>query len=170
MCRFWRFANLASLHCVLTSFRPGDWQEREYPLLKKGDGYQEDLEPVPVFQQVYLPLPVAIWELVFRLPSWISRIEPLERFGAMTQLTPVDFLVILSYLSATMVIGLWVGSYVRSGSDFFLAGRSLPWWAVGMSLVATDIGGRDLIGVGGDAYRYGIVMGNLAGLAVFPQC
>ena len=86
----------------------------------------------------------------------------------MTQLTSVDYLVILSYLAATMVIGLWVGSYVRSGSDFFLAGRSLPWWAVGMSLVATDIGGTDLIGVGGDAYRYGIVMGNFEWIGCIP--
>lgn len=86
----------------------------------------------------------------------------------MTQLTAVDYLVILSYLAATMVIGLWVGSYVRSGSDFFLAGRSLPWWAVGMSLVATDIGGTDLIGVGGDAYRYGIVMANFEWIGCIP--
>ena len=86
----------------------------------------------------------------------------------MTQLTSIDYLVILSYLAATMVIGLWVGSYVRSGSDFFLAGRSLPWWAVGMSLVATDIGGTDLIGVGGDAYRYGIVMGNFEWIGCIP--
>ena len=86
----------------------------------------------------------------------------------MTQLTSIDYLVILSYLAATMVIGLWVGSYVRSGSDFFLAGRSLPWWAVGMSLVATDIGGTDLMGVGGDAYRYGIVMGNFEWIGCIP--
>ena len=86
----------------------------------------------------------------------------------MAQLTSIDYLVILSYLAATMVIGLWVGSYVRSGSDFFLAGRSLPWWAIGMSLVATDIGGTDLIGVGGDAYRYGIVMGNFEWIGCIP--
>ena len=86
----------------------------------------------------------------------------------MTQLTSIDYLVILSYLAATMVIGLWVGSYVRSGSDFFLAGRSLPWWAIGISLVATDIGGPDLMGVGGDAYRYGIVMGNFAWIGCIP--
>ena len=92
----------------------------------------------------------------------------LQRTGAMTQLTSIDYLVILSYLAATMVIGLWVGSYVRSGSDFFLAGRSLPWWAVGMSLVATDIGGTDLMGVGGDAYRYGIVMGNFEWIGCIP--
>jgi SSS family solute:Na+ symporter len=66
------------------------------------------------------------------------------------------------------VIGFWVGSYIRSGTDFFLAGRSLPWWAVGMSLVATDIGGTDLIGVGGDAYRYGMVMGNFEWIGCVP--
>lgn len=83
-------------------------------------------------------------------------------------LGPVDYLVIVAYLCATMVIGLWVGSYVRSGSDFFLAGRSLPWWAVGMSLVATDIGGTDLVGIGGDSYRYGLVMGNFDWIGCVP--
>lgn len=83
-------------------------------------------------------------------------------------LGPVDYLVIVAYLCATMVIGFWVGSYVRSGSDFFLAGRSLPWWAVGMSLVATDIGGTDLVGVGGDSYRYGLVMGNFEWIGCIP--
>ena len=86
----------------------------------------------------------------------------------MTHLTTVDYLVIISYLTATMAIGLWVGSYVRSGSDFFLAGRSLPWWAIGMSLVATDIGGTDLVGVGGDSYRYGMVMGNFEWIGCVP--
>ncbi|MBS0201430.1 MAG: sodium/solute symporter [Planctomycetes bacterium] len=83
-------------------------------------------------------------------------------------LGPVDYLVVIAYLSATMVIGFWVGSYVRSGSDFFLAGRSLPWWAIGMSLVATDIGGTDLVGVGGDSYRYGLVMGNFEWIGCIP--
>jgi SSS family solute:Na+ symporter len=89
-------------------------------------------------------------------------------FAMSIHLGPVDYLVIVSYLCATMVIGLWVGSYVRSGSDFFLAGRSLPWWAIGMSLVATDIGGTDLVGVGGDTYRYGLVMGNFEWIGCVP--
>lgn len=86
----------------------------------------------------------------------------------MTHLNFVDYTVIVGYLAATMAIGLWVGSYVRSGSDFFLAGRSLPWWAVGMSLVATDIGGTDLVGVGGDAVRYGMVMANFEWIGCVP--
>lgn len=83
-------------------------------------------------------------------------------------LGPVDYLVVLAYLCGTMAIGFWVGSYVRSGSDFFLAGRSLPWWAVGVSLVATDIGGTDLVGIGGDSYRYGLVMGNFEWIGCVP--
>lgn len=86
----------------------------------------------------------------------------------MTQLTSIDYFVIVSYLAVTMAIGLWIGHYVRSGSDFFLAGRSLPWWAIGMSLVATDIGGNGLIGLGGDAYRYGIVMANFEWIGCIP--
>lgn len=85
-----------------------------------------------------------------------------------TSLTPVDYLVILAYLCGTMVIGLWVGTYVKSGTEFFLAGRTLPWWAVGMSLVATDIGGTDLVGIGGDSYRYGLVMGNFDWIGCVP--
>lgn len=86
----------------------------------------------------------------------------------MTQLTTIDMVVIVAYFALIMTIGFWVGSYVRSGSDFFLAGRSLPWWAVGMSLIATDLAGVGLIGMGGDVYRYGIVMGNFEWIGCVP--
>ena len=86
----------------------------------------------------------------------------------MTQLTTIDYFVICFYLAVVMAIGLWIGSYVRTGRDFFLAGRSLPWWAIGMSVVTTDIGGTGLVGMGGDAYRYGIVMGNFEWIGCVP--
>jgi hypothetical protein len=76
---------------------------------------------------------------ICRLPSWqtcpFSQSMFPIRFPMTNFLSPVDYLVIVAYLCGTMAIGFWVGSYVRSGSDFFLAGRSLPWWAIGISLV-----------------------------------
>ncbi len=84
------------------------------------------------------------------------------------QLTYLDWFVVLLYLIGTMAIGLWVGAYVKTGRDFFLAGRSLPWWAIGFSLVATDIGGTDLIGVGGGAYRYGMAIGSFEWIGCVP--
>jgi solute:Na+ symporter, SSS family len=61
-------------------------------------------------------------------------------------LTFPDYAVILLYLIGTLAIGVFIGTRTKTGTDFFLAGRQLPWWAIGMSLVATDIGGTDIIG------------------------
>lgn len=76
------------------------------------------------------------------------------------RLQPVDVAVVLAYLLSVVTIGLWLSRGIRSSRDFFLAGKTLPWWAVGMSLVVSDIGAKDMIGVAGDAYRYGLVMMN----------
>ncbi|GIX04003.1 MAG: sodium:solute symporter [Planctomycetaceae bacterium] len=86
----------------------------------------------------------------------------------MGQLTWLDHAFIMAYLLFTLAIGAWVSVYVRTGREFFLAGRTLPWWAVGVSLVATDIGGTDLIGVGGAAYRYGLVVANFEWIGCVP--
>lgn len=80
----------------------------------------------------------------------------------------IDYAIVVSYLVATMVIGMYVSAYIHTGKEFFLAGRTLPWWAVGLSLVATDIGGTDLIGVGGAAYRYGFAVGNFEWIGCVP--
>ncbi len=72
----------------------------------------------------------------------------------------LDAALVVLYLLAVLGLGLWVGRGVKSTRDFFLAGKSLPWWAVAMSLVVSDIGAKDMIGVAGDSYRYGAVMMN----------
>ena len=85
-----------------------------------------------------------------------------------TNLANIDYAMLALYLIGTMGLGVYLGRRIRSGSDFFLAGRTLPWWAIGMSLVATDIGGTDLIGVGGAAYRYGMAVANFEWIGCVP--
>ena len=68
----------------------------------------------------------------------------------------------------TVSLGAYLGRRMRTGKDYFLAGRSLPWWAIGMSLVVTDIGAVDMVGVAGSAYLYGIVLGNYDWLGSVP--
>jgi len=84
-------------------------------------------------------------------------------------LGPVDLALVLAYLVGVTVLGLWLSRGVKSSEDFFLAGKTLPWWAVGMSLVVSDIGAKDMVGLAADGYRYGLVMMNfdLVG-CVFP--
>ncbi len=76
------------------------------------------------------------------------------------ELGRLDTALVVAYLVAVVALGLWMSRGVKSTKDFFLAGKSLPWWAVAMSLVVSDIGAKDMIGVAADSYRYGAVMMN----------
>ena len=84
-------------------------------------------------------------------------------------LQPLDLALVLAYLLGVLVLGLWLSRGIKSSRDFFLAGRTLPWWAVGMSLVVSDIGAKDMVGLATDGYRYGLVMMNFDLIGcVFP--
>ena len=85
-----------------------------------------------------------------------------------SSLTALDLAVVMAYLVGTIGLGLYISGSIKTGRDFFLAGRTLPWWAVGMSLVATDIGGTDIIGVGGAAYKHGLAVGNFEWIGCVP--
>jgi SSS family solute:Na+ symporter len=76
------------------------------------------------------------------------------------RLSTLDLTIVIVYLVGVTAFGLWASRGIRTTKDFFLAGRSLPWWVAGMSMVVSDIGAKDMIGLAGDAYRYGIVMMN----------
>lgn len=88
--------------------------------------------------------------------------------AATASLSAADYVVIAIYLAITLAIGVAIGSRLKTGDDFFLGGRRLPWWAIGMSLVATDIGATDIIGVGGAAYRHGLAVANFEWIGCIP--
>ena len=56
----------------------------------------------------------------------------------MVELSTLDYTLIITFFSITLFIGIWVSK--KSGKDsgeFFLSGRSMPWWLLGLSMVAT---------------------------------
>ena len=84
-------------------------------------------------------------------------------------LHPIDIGLVVVYFVVIAALGLWLSRGVKSGKDLFLGGRSLPWWAVGTSLVVSDIGAKDMVGLADDGYRYGMVMMNFDFIGcIFP--
>lgn len=83
-------------------------------------------------------------------------------------LSGIDYFVVVAYLIGIMLLGLYFRKFVHSSQDFFLAGKALPFWAIGMSIVVSDIGAMDFVGVSGQAYRYGIAVGNFDWLGSVP--
>jgi SSS family transporter len=68
----------------------------------------------------------------------------------------LDWAVLVGYLVAIVCFGLWVGRGNRRIDDFFLAGRRMRWWAVGLSVMATQISAITFIGTTGQAYTDGM--------------
>lgn len=83
-------------------------------------------------------------------------------------MTAIDGAILAAYLSVVLAIGLRLSRRMRTGADLFLAGRSLPWWAIGLSLVVSDIGAKDIVGLAQDGYRHGWVMANWDWLGCIP--
>jgi SSS family transporter len=61
-------------------------------------------------------------------------------------------LVLLAYVIAVTALGTWLGRRGASVRDYFLAGRSVPWWAIAACIVATETSTLTFIGVPGLAY------------------
>jgi SSS family transporter len=72
-------------------------------------------------------------------------------FGA-SSLTWPDYAVLLSLMVFLVLVGIYLGREETSTADFFLGGRKIPWWAAGLSFVATEISAVTLISVPAVAY------------------
>jgi SSS family transporter len=66
---------------------------------------------------------------------------------------PIDWLVALAYLAGVVALGLWLGRRQQGAADYFLGRHSLPWWAVLVSVVATETSALTVISVPGIGYR-----------------
>ena len=87
---------------------------------------------------------------------------------ALKDLPAIDWVIIAFYLVGVLAIGMIFSRFVHSSTDFLLAGKSLPFWAVGMSVVVSDIGAIDMMAGAGAAYRYGIAQANFDWLGSVP--
>ena len=69
----------------------------------------------------------------------------------------VDSLIIILYFLTILTIGFYLKRYTKTGSDFFLAGRSMTAWVAGLSFLAANLGSLELMGWAASAYQYGIL-------------
>lgn len=75
----------------------------------------------------------------------------------------LDLTVVVVYAVVLLVLAQWVSrekaGHKKDSSDYFLAGRALPWWAIGASLIAANISAEQIIGMSGSAWVMGIAIG-----------
>ncbi|HEY1952846.1 MAG TPA: sodium:solute symporter [Gemmatimonadaceae bacterium] len=69
-----------------------------------------------------------------------------------TNFTALDFIVLIAYLLGTTALGIFLGRNQKDAKDYFVAGHTIPWWAVLFSVVATETSALTFISIPGLAY------------------
>ena len=84
-------------------------------------------------------------------------------------ISAVDIVVFSSYCLLILFIGLYVSrekkGKEKSAEDYFLAGKSLPWWAIGASLIAANISAEQFIGMSGSGFALGLAIASYEWMA-----
>src|SRR5438105_8265770 len=70
----------------------------------------------------------------------------------MSFLSLADWAVIILYLLGIIGLGVWFGKDQRTTRDYFLGSKNIPWWGIGLSIVAAETSALTIIGVPGLAY------------------
>ncbi len=80
----------------------------------------------------------------------------------------IDVIIIIVYMIGSLALGTYCTRFVGSAEDFFIAGKALPFWAIGFSIVTSDIGATDFVAVAGAAYSNGISAANFDWMGSMP--
>ncbi len=81
----------------------------------------------------------------------------------------LDYVIFISYALLILGVGLYVSrdkkGHQKNAEDYFLAGKSLPWWAVGASLIAANISAEQFIGMSGSGFASGLAIASYEWMA-----
>ncbi|HAH54499.1 MAG TPA: sodium/glucose cotransporter [Flavobacterium sp.] len=83
----------------------------------------------------------------------------------------LDYAVFAAYAVLILGVGLWVSrekeGVQKNAEDYFLASKSLPWWAIGSSLIAANISAEQFIGMSGSGFALGLAIASYEWMAAF---
>ncbi|MCX7874825.1 MAG: sodium/solute symporter [Melioribacteraceae bacterium] len=84
-----------------------------------------------------------------------------------TPITFIDGIIILLYIISVLAIGLFVKRSDKNISDYFLSGKNLTWFVIGISLFATNISSEHFIGLAGGGAARGLAVAQFELIAIF---
>ena len=86
-------------------------------------------------------------------------------------MTTIDIAIAAVYALALFALAQWVSRDAagarQDAQGYFLAGRALPWWAIGTSLIAANISAEQIIGMSGSGYAIGLAIASYEWMAAF---
>src|SRR5271168_4431314 len=80
----------------------------------------------------------------------------------------VDYTVLGVYFAFVLGIGFVLKQYMKTSTDFFLSGRSIPAWVTGLAFISANLGAQEVIGMGASGAKYGIATSHFYWIGAIP--
>jgi SSS family solute:Na+ symporter len=85
-----------------------------------------------------------------------------------THLAAIDYAIMAVYVAAVLGVGFALKRVMRTSTDFFLAGKSLPAWVTGLAFISANLGAQEVIGMGASGAKYGIATSHFYWIGAVP--
>jgi SSS family solute:Na+ symporter len=76
-----------------------------------------------------------------------------------------DVTTFLAFIGLVLAVSLYASRRQQGSQDYFLAGRNLPWWLIGFSLIASNISTEHFVGMAGRGYELGLAIASYEWMA-----
>jgi SSS family solute:Na+ symporter len=80
----------------------------------------------------------------------------------------IDYAVMVIYFAFVMGIGFALKRFMKTSTDFFLSGRSIPAWITGLAFISANLGAQEVIGMGASGAKYGIATSHFYWIGAIP--
>src|SRR5205823_2621229 len=85
-----------------------------------------------------------------------------------TSLAGIDYLIMLIYFAFVLGIGFALKRFMKTSSEFLLAGRSIPAWVCGLAFISANLGAQEVIGMAASGAKYGLATNHFYWLGAIP--
>jgi SSS family solute:Na+ symporter len=83
-------------------------------------------------------------------------------------LSAIDWIIMLVYFVFVLGIGYTLKRFMKTSTDFFLSGRSIPAWITGLAFISANLGAQEVIGMGASGAKYGIATSHFYWVGAIP--
>src|SRR5215472_11964338 len=80
----------------------------------------------------------------------------------------IDYAIMLIYFVFVLGIGYGLRRFMKTSTDFFLSGRSIPAWIAGLAFISANLGAQEVIGMGASGAKYGMMTSHFYWVGAIP--
>src|SRR4051812_9816618 len=84
------------------------------------------------------------------------------------QLIAIDWMILGVYFVFVLGIGYALRRYMRTSTDYFLSGRSIPAWVAGLAFLSANLGALELVGMAASGAKYGMATSHFYWIGAIP--